>query len=210
MKCLWCENEITDLPMLLSGVGVFCTNLCREQYQVSRLDTGALQSLDVDTEPSHALNDVEVDGFGPGPLPPKKDGNPKDRAASNRLDLTLFPDSATCYGALAMAEGDFKYGGYNFRNVGVKSSVYVAACRRHLAKWFNGEECDPLTKVPHLANAIACIAVLIDSIEHGNLNDDRPPVQDTSGLLVRFEDNVKHLRETFEKPGSPERKRAAK
>ncbi len=135
----------------------------------------------------------------------KKDTNPKDRAASDRLDLTLFPDSAVAYGALAFAEGDVKYGAYNWRVSGVSSSVYVAACKRHLAKWFNGEELDPKSRVPHLANALACIAVLIDATEHGNLNDDRPPRQDVGALLARFEGAVGHLRETFAKPGSPPR-----
>ena len=129
--------------------------------------------------------------------------NPKDRAASSRLDLTLFPDTATAYGALAMTEGDLKYGGYNYRPAGVLASVYIAACRRHLAKWYNGEESDPKTEVPHLASAIACLAVLIDSLESGNLNDDRPPVVDVANLLTKFEDKVKHLQKIF--PEGPQR-----
>lgn len=132
-----------------------------------------------------------------------KPTNPKDRAATTRLDLSLFPDTAVAYGALAMTEGDLKYGGYNYRPAGVLSSVYVAACRRHLAKWYNGEEVDPRTKVPHLANALACLAVLIDSLESGNLNDDRPPYVDVAGLINRFEGNVKHLQELF--PNGPNR-----
>jgi hypothetical protein len=101
--------------------------------------------------------------------------------------------SAAIYGALAMSEGDLKYGGYNFREVGVQASVYIAALMRHVYKYYNGEWADPKTKVPHLANAIACLAVLIDSHEHGNLNDDRPPVQDTAGLLARMEEHMAHL-----------------
>lgn len=125
-----------------------------------------------------------------------KDTNPKDAAATTRLDLTLFPDSAAAYGALAFAEGDLKYGAYNWRQAGVQASVYVAALRRHMAKWYNGEECDPKTQVPHLANALACIAVLIDAIEQGNLNDDRPPRQ-SSELYADFEKVVGHLQTIF-------------
>ncbi len=132
-----------------------------------------------------------------------KPSNPKDRAATTRLDFTLFPDTAAAYGALAMTEGDCKYGGYNYRPAGVNASVYIAACKRHLAKWYNGEECDPVTSVPHLANAIACIAVLIDSLEFGNLIDDRPPKCDVAGLLKRFETNVKHLQQLY--PNGPDR-----
>lgn len=132
-----------------------------------------------------------------------KPSNPKDRIATARLDLTLFPDTAIAYGALAMTEGHLKYGGYNYRPAGVQSSVYVAACKRHLAKWYNGEECDPVTNVPHLANAIACLAVLIDSQESRNLNDDRPPKVDVASLLTKFEGNVKHLQKIF--PNGPGR-----
>lgn len=126
-----------------------------------------------------------------------KDTNPKDNAATTRLDLSLFPASARAYGALAMTEGDLKYGGYNYRDAGVQVSVYYAALNRHMDKFFNGEWADPKTLVPHLANAIACVAVLIDSFEQGNVNDDRPPVQDTAGLLARMEENVAHLQKIF-------------
>src|SRR3990167_4582883 len=127
----------------------------------------------------------------------KKPTNPKDRIATSRLDLSLFPDTAVIYGALAMTEGDLKYGGYNYRPSGVLSSIYIAACRRHLAKWFNGEDVDQITHVPHLGSALACIAVLIDSLESGNLNDDRPPKVDIACLLSDMEGNVKHLQTMF-------------
>lgn len=122
--------------------------------------------------------------------------NPKDAAATTRLDLSLVPDSAVAYCALAFVEGDQKYGGFNWRVAGVQTSVYVAALRRHVAKYFNGEWADPKTKVPHLANAIACLAVLIDAHETGNLNDDRPPKQ-KSDLYDRFQEIVGHLQTIF-------------
>jgi hypothetical protein len=125
-----------------------------------------------------------------------KETNPKDGAATTRLQLDLFPDSARAYGALAFVEGDQKYGAYNWRVAGVRASVYVAALGRHMAKWWAGEDCDPATHVPHLANAIACIAVLIDATEQGNMVDDRPPAQPTE-LYSRFEEVVRHLHTTF-------------
>lgn len=125
-----------------------------------------------------------------------KPSNPKDAAATSRLDLSLFPASARAYGALALAEGDLKYGGFNYRIAGVMSSVYYAAAGRHMDKWFNGENYDPKTRIHHLASALACIAVLIDGIEQGNLNDDRPPRQD-SRLYERMEEHVEHLQEVF-------------
>lgn len=134
-----------------------------------------------------------------------KETNPKDRAATNRLDLSLVPSSSVAFTALALTEGDLKYGGYNWRVAGVKASVYVAAAQRHLLKWLNGEDQDPVTKVPHLANASACLAVLIDAICCDNLVDDRPPVQDLGGLLRDMEGHVAHLRKLYEQEGGPRR-----
>lgn len=105
-----------------------------------------------------------------------KPTNPKDRAATHRLDLTLFPETARVYGAIAFTEGDAKYGAYNYRVAGVNVSTYVAALNRHIGKYYDcGEWADPKTDVPHLANALACIAVLIDGHVKGNIKDDRPP-----------------------------------
>ena len=129
-----------------------------------------------------------------------KPTNPKDRAATSRLDLSLFPSTAIAYGALALTEGDLKYGGYNWREAGVLASIYVAACERHLDKWWNGQDEDLSTAVPHLGNALACLAVIIDAIEAGKLKDDRPPKVDLDGLLKRFEGKVKHLQALFTSP----------
>lgn len=133
----------------------------------------------------------------------KKDTNPKDRVATSRLDLSLFPTTAKAYGALAMTEGDLKYGGYNYRSAGVKASVYYAAANRHLDKWFNGEWADDKTGVPHLASALACISVLIDAIECCKMNDDRPPKCDMAALLSDMEKKVFHLQKLF--PEGPDR-----
>lgn len=129
----------------------------------------------------------------------RKETNPKDDAAAGtRVDLSLFPHTAVVWGALAMTEGHLKYGGYNYRISGVKSSVYIAALRRHLLKWEAGEEVDTKTKVPHLASVLACTAILIDSIECEKLIDDRPPeIKGISGLLGWAEKITQHLHETF-------------
>lgn len=127
-----------------------------------------------------------------------KDTNPKDAAATTRIDLSLFPASARAYGALAMTEGDLKYGGFNYREVGVLASIYYAANGRHMDKWFNGQWADPKTRVPHLANALACTAVLIDAHVQGNLNDDRPPTNENHVQLYEsLEPIVAHLQAIF-------------
>ena len=127
----------------------------------------------------------------------RKPSNPKDKMAITRLDLSLFPSTAKAYGALAMTEGDLKYGGYNYRTAGVKASVYCSAASRHMDKWFNGEWADQKTGVPHLASALACIGVLIDAIECDKLNDDRPPSCDMDELFNKMEKKVIHLQKIF-------------
>jgi hypothetical protein len=132
-----------------------------------------------------------------------KPTNPKDRAATDRIDLSLFPDTAVVYGALAMTEGHLKYGGYNYRPGGVQASVYVSSCLRHLSKWWNGSNTDPVTKVHHLGNALASIAILIDALECGVLQDNRPPKVDMENLMERARERVRHLQELY--PNGPDR-----
>jgi hypothetical protein len=132
-----------------------------------------------------------------------KPTNPKDRAATSRLDLSLFPQTAIIYGALGMTEGDAKYGGYNYRVGGVLFSVYVAACLRHITKCYNGEWADPKTKVPHVASAIACLAIIVDANECGVLKDDRPPKANVGRLLDECEYLVGSLHKLF--PNGPGR-----
>ena len=134
--------------------------------------------------------------------------NPKDKAATYRLDLSLFPATARAYGALGMTEGDCKYGGYNYREHGVSASVYYSACGRHLDDWYNGEWADRKTGVPHLASALACLGILIDSYECGNLVDDRPPKVDYRKFLIEAEVLAKKLHELF--PNGPGRVTALK
>jgi len=135
-----------------------------------------------------------------------KPTNPKDILATTRLDLTTFPDTAVVYGSLGMMEGHLKYGAFNYRVGGVLASVYIAAARRHMAKYYNGEWADQKTEVPHLASALACIAIIIDAHECGVLTDDRPPRHpDMEKFFDEMEAHVKHLADTFPPENSPGR-----
>lgn len=135
--------------------------------------------------------------------PETKSSNPKDRAATARLDISLFPQSAIIYGALGMTEGHCKYGGYNYRAVGVSVSTYIAALKRHTFKFYNGQWADPETGVPELASMLSCVAIIIDGFTQGNIIDDRPQNQEIGKLLKEFEGKVKFLQQLF--PNGPER-----
>ncbi len=115
--------------------------------------------------------------FGPKLQPTQhateKPTNPKDAIGSGKFPLHLWPATATALGSLAMLDGALKYGRSNFRAIGVRASIYVDAANRHLSAWFEGEELDPDSGVPHLAHALACLAILVDAQAAGKLNDDR-------------------------------------
>ena len=77
--------------------------------------------------------------------------------------------------------------------------LIVAALQRHLDKWWNGEMADPATGVPHLANACACLAILIDAEMSGKCVDDRPPAQAELSNYIdkRVPGGIEKLREVF-------------
>jgi len=103
--------------------------------------------------------------------------NPKDAIGGTKVPLSLVPAAFKTYAALGLAEGAFKYGRWNFRASPVVGSIYLDALERHLDKYKNGQWADAKTGVPHLANAAASLAVLIDAHTQGTLIDDRPPAQ---------------------------------
>lgn len=122
-----------------------------------------------------------------------KSTNPKEAIGSTKLPLQLIPDAAMAHVSMAFYEGATKYGSYNWRVAGVRASTYVAAARRHLSKWWNGDDYDPKTKVHHLANAAACCMILLDAEVQKMLNDDRPPKQDLEGLYEHLLKVQEHL-----------------
>jgi hypothetical protein len=122
-----------------------------------------------------------------------KPTNPKDAVGSTKLPLDLVPDTLEVFAALAFAEGASKYGAYNWRASGVRASIYRAALDRHLKKWWNGENVDPKTKVPHLASVMACAGIILDADAMGKLTDDRPPKVDLGKLIEEHEAIVAHL-----------------
>lgn len=119
--------------------------------------------------------------------------NPKDAVGSTKLPLDLVPDTLSAFAAASFAEGASKYGSYNWRVSGVRASIYKAALERHLKKWWNGEDCDAVTKVPHLASVIACAAIILDAGVVGKLNDDRPPKVDLDTVIKGLEETVRHV-----------------
>lgn len=124
-----------------------------------------------------------------------KETNPKDAVGSTKAPCGYFPDTALLGGELAFLEGALKYGRYNWRVAGVRAWIYNEALERHRKAWWNGEDIDPKSNLPHLFKMLACVAVLIDAEACDKLIDDRPPRAPLSQLLEEAEQYAQELRE---------------
>lgn len=104
----------------------------------------------------------------------EKLSNPKDSLGIKKVPLHCVPCGPLFELGLAMLEGARKYGSHNYRVVGVRASVYYDAAMRHLAAYWEGEDIDPDSGLPHIIKAMACLTVLRDSQLMKNCEDDRP------------------------------------
>ena len=127
--------------------------------------------------------------------PDSQTANPKDRIGDTKPPLHLIPPTAEILEAVVMGLGARKYGPYNWRTNHVRATVYIAAAKRHLAQWLDGQNDDLESGVSHLAHARACLGILLDAQSLHCLIDDRPPpgiaqhliAQHTSALQERAE-----------------------
>jgi hypothetical protein len=128
-----------------------------------------------------------------------KPSNPKDSIATDKLPLHLVSPIVKAYQAIAHYLGNVKYGAWNWRAAGARASVYRAALERHVDAWWEGEDIDPADGTPHLANALACIGILIDAKHAGKLIDDRPPSNARELAVVRadLESLMTKIREKY-------------
>lgn len=128
----------------------------------------------------------------------QKATNPKDAIGSKKLGTSTVPDVVKFFCALGNLEGALKYGTCNWSAAGVRCSIYLDALDRHISKFKAGEWKDRKTNVPHLASALACIGIMLDSHLRGKMLDDRPP---PNPEFIRWLDNasgaVGHLQEVF-------------
>ncbi|MGL2349658.1 dATP/dGTP diphosphohydrolase domain-containing protein [Helicobacter pylori] len=98
----------------------------------------------------------------------------KDDAYKSRVDL--IPPSALLTIGHVLANGARKYGANNWRN-GMDWSRLHGAALRHLLAWFNGEDKDPESGLPHLAHAACCLLFLMDYDAQQIGCDDRPQIR---------------------------------
>ena len=107
-------------------------------------------------------------------MPKEKETNPKDALSISKVPFHAIPTIPMLEVGLAMMEGGRKYGTHNYRQAGVKMSVYYDAAIRHLAAWWEGQDLDPASGIHHVVKAIAGLLVVRDGMLMKNCIDDRP------------------------------------
>lgn len=125
-----------------------------------------------------------------------KQTNPKDAVGSDKLPLHLWPESATAFGCIGLVNGMLKYGRSNWREAGIRPSIYVDALQRHVKDWFEGQDYDPEDGVHNLSGALACLAIIVDAMMTDKLVDDRNfNGQSWRKTRTMMEPHVKRLKE---------------
>lgn len=131
-----------------------------------------------------------------------KPTNPKDSVGIKKVPFSVIPQGVVAELGLAMLEGARKYGRHNYRNAGVRASVYFDATERHLADWWEGTDIDPDSGLSHITKAIASLTVLRDSMIKGNWVDDRPPRMD-EGWLQEYNKKAADIIEKYPNAATP-------
>lgn len=128
-----------------------------------------------------------------------KPTNPKDSVGVKKAPLSTVSAPVMMEVGLAMLEGARKYGRHNYRDAGVRASVYYDALMRHMVDWWEGEDIDPDSGLSHVTKAIASLVVLRDSMIRDNWEDDRPPRVD-SGWLQELNKKAADIIEKYPNP----------
>jgi len=131
-----------------------------------------------------------------------KASNPKDAVGIRKVPMSTVPSGVMMELGLAMMEGALKYGRHNYRDIGVRTSVYYDAAMRHLMAYWEGEDTDPDSGVSHLVKAIATLTVLRDAEMVGKVVDDRPlPLP--AGWLWQLNTKASDLVDRYPEPKKP-------
>jgi hypothetical protein len=97
----------------------------------------------------------------------------------NKIEL-VPPDAVEALGRV-MTYGASKYPAYNWARGMAWSRVYGALMRHMLAFW-NGEELDPESGLPHVEHALCCAAFLVVYTKRNVGTDDRFPYPPPSAV----------------------------
>lgn len=112
--------------------------------------------------------------------------NPKDLIGLTKPALRLVPPALALHVAGPMADGARKYGAYNWRENPVRMTVYLEAAMRHIYSLLDGEDNARDSGCHHAAHAAACMAIILDALETGNLVDDRSDGGPAADIIERM------------------------
>lgn len=126
-----------------------------------------------------------------------KESNPKEAIGDKKVPMWLCSAIAKAHWAAAQFAGLAKYGAWNWRVAGVRTSTYVSAMARHLDKYANGERLDTTDGTHHLGNIMACAAILLEAEYLKKLNDDRSPRADLSEAFTEVEAIIANLKTLY-------------
>jgi hypothetical protein len=115
--------------------------------------------------------------------------NPKQAYGDKKVPLHLVPGAASAYIAMGLKEGARKYGAFNWRETDVEVMTYVGATLRHIAAFVDGEDVDSESGNPHLAHAMASLAILVDALESEGVIDNRPKAGPAAKTLEGFKND---------------------
>ncbi len=130
-----------------------------------------------------------------------KPTNPKDAVGIAKIPASVIPRTVLAEVALGLFEGARKYGRHNYREAGVRASVYFDALNRHGDRFWEGEDTDPDSGLSHVTKMITTLMVLRDSMISGNWVDDRPPRTAPPGFFDDLNAKAKALLEKY--PNAP-------
>lgn len=134
---------------------------------------------------------------------PRKETNPKDAVGIKKVPFSTVSALIIAEIGLGMLEGARKYGRHNYRIAGVRASVYYDAAMRHLAAWWEGQDIDPDSGLPHIVKAMSTLAVLRDAQHNGKMFDDRPPSVIDQDWMTRMNAKAAEIIERYPVPVAP-------
>ncbi|AUQ95993.1 hypothetical protein PhaeoP66_03251 [Phaeobacter inhibens] len=170
MKKVRSDCDACEMGRIATDIASYKCSACRSD------ETGSKQQTWPRTKAEMADEDIHKAASLP-------DSNPKTRIGMTKPSLRAIPPAAILHLGGAMADGEEKYGLFNWREHSVAASVYEDAIWRHLLAWRDGEDAATDSGKHHLAHVMACCAILLDAQETGNLIDDRGPAGAAAALI---------------------------
>ncbi len=87
---------------------------------------------------------------------------------NDKLRWDLMPFDVLEEVVRVLEHGSQKYSDDNWKKVDNHRPRYFSACLRHVLAWWQGEQDDKESGLPHLAHAICCLIFLLWKDKHGD------------------------------------------